>query len=80
MLRLSSALMIATLAFADLSYALAKGGSYVHKEPTPIGASVSPPLASLSSVAASESFNGCGGRRVRDPRTRQCRGPADFGH
>lgn len=25
-------------------------------------------------------FGGCGGRRIRDPQTNQCRGPADVGH
>jgi len=78
MLRLSSAFVMATLALAVPSPSLAKGGSYQHKEP--IKASMLPSLPSLPSVSAGESFNGCGGRRIRDPHTGQCRGPADFGH
>jgi hypothetical protein len=83
MLRLSSAFVMAALAFATLALAipsagLAKGGSYQHKDP--IKASMLPSLPSLPSVSASESFNGCGGRRVRDPHTGQCRGPGDIGH
>ena len=74
--RLYSALTVAPLALAVPSYALA-AGAYVRKEP--VKASMLPSLPSLPSVSASESFNGCGGRRVRDPQTHRCRGPADFG-
>jgi hypothetical protein len=74
--QVSSALVVA-LALAVPGFALA-AGAYVRKEP--IKASMLPPVPSLPSVSASESFNGCGGRRIRDPKTHQCRGPGDFGH
>jgi hypothetical protein len=75
--QMSSAL-VAALAFAVPSYALAAGSDISRKEP--VKASALAPLPALPSVSASESFNGCGGRRIRDPKTHQCRGPADFGH
>ena len=73
--RLSSALVAVALALAIPGYALA-AGAYVRKEP--IKASVLPSLPSVPSVSRSESFNGCGGRRVRDPKTHECRGPGDI--
>jgi hypothetical protein len=76
----SSALLV-TLALAVPSYALGAGSEISRKEPAKaIRASTLVPLPTLPSVSASESFNGCGGRRIRDPKTHQCRGPADFGH
>jgi hypothetical protein len=74
---LSSALVVAVLALAAASGALA-AGAYVRKEP--IKASVLPSLPSVPSVSLSESFSGCGGKRVRDPKTHQCRGPGDITH
>lgn len=35
-------------------------------------------LPYLSSAGRGETFNGCGRGRVRDPKTNQCRGPADI--
>jgi hypothetical protein len=75
--RLSSALVMAALALAIPNCVLA-AGAYVRKEP--IKASTVPSLPSVPSVSLSESFNGCGGRRVRDPKTNQCRGPGDITH
>jgi len=77
MLRLSSALVVAALTLAVATGALA-AGAYVRKEP--IKASMLPSLPSVPSVSLSESFNGCGGRRVRDPKTHQCHGPGDIAH
>jgi hypothetical protein len=78
MSRLSSALlMAAAVALVGTSAALA-AGSYTHKEP--IKASVLPTLPSLPTVTLEQSFNGCGGRRIRDPHTGACRGPAEIGH
>jgi hypothetical protein len=77
MRQLSSALVVAVLALAVAGGALA-AGAYVRKEP--IKASMLPSLPSVPSVSLSESFNGCGGKRVRDPKTHQCRGPGDIIH
>jgi hypothetical protein len=75
--QLSSALVVATLTLAIPSCVFA-AGAYVRKEP--VKASMLPAAPSLPSVSLSESFNGCGGRRVRDPKTNQCRGPGDISH
>jgi hypothetical protein len=74
--RLSSALVALALALGIPSYALAAGSEVARKEP--IKASTLPSLPSLPSVSRHESFNGCGGRRVRDPKTHECRGPGDI--
>lgn len=73
--RLSSALIAVAFALSIPSYAPA-AGAYVRKEP--IKASMLPSLPRVPSVSRSESFNGCGGRRVRDPTTHECRGPGDI--
>ena len=75
MSQLSSTLVVVTLGLAIPSCAYA-AGAYVRKEP--IKASMLPAAPSVPSVSLSESFNGCGGRRVRDPKTHQCRGPGDI--
>jgi hypothetical protein len=75
MRQLSSALVVAVVTLTAPCCAQA-AGAYVRKEP--IKASMLPSLPSVPSVSLSESFNGCGGRRVRDPKTNQCRGPADL--
>lgn len=83
MSHLSSTLIVAAvmaaavLALAGSDHALA-AGSYTHKDP--IKASVLPPLPTLPTVTLEQSFNGCGGRRIRDPHTGACRGPAEIGH
>jgi hypothetical protein len=74
--RLSATLVGMVLTLTAPGWALA-AGAYVRKEP--IKASVAP-LPTVPSVSLSESFNGCGGRRVRDPKTNQCRGPGDISH
>lgn len=75
--RLSATLVGVVLTLTAPSWALA-AGAYVRKEP--IKASMVPSLPTVPSVSLSESFNGCGGRRVRDPKTNHCRGPADIAH
>jgi hypothetical protein len=72
-------LVVSALVLAFPSYALA-AGAYVHKDPKPVEASVVPKLPTLPTVTLDESFNGCGGRRVRDAKTGQCRGPGDIAH
>jgi hypothetical protein len=81
-MRLSSALAVVVLLTLAVSGDAQAAGAYVRKEPVkePVKASVLPPLPSLPSVSLGESFNGCGGRRVRDPGTGRCQGPADVGH
>jgi hypothetical protein len=44
--------------------------------PTP---SVSSNPSVVRGVTREQVFGGCGGRRIRDPQTNQCRGPADVG-
>jgi hypothetical protein len=73
---LSLVLVIVALSLPSLALA---AGAYVRKDPEPVKASVVP-LPSIPSVSASESFNGCGGRRVRDPKTGHCHGPGDLSH
>jgi hypothetical protein len=77
--RLSSALVAVVLVSTIPSHTLAAGSEISRKEPVKaIKASALPPIPTLPSVSASESFNGCGGRRVRDSKTHECRGPGDI--
>ena len=39
-----------------------------------------PTIPSYEPTLPSETFGGCGRARYPDPRTRKCRGPADFGN
>jgi len=62
-------------------------GAPIRKAPVAVPAVTAPSKPSAPSappVAEGTSheqlFGGCGGKRVRDPRTGQCRGPADVGH
>lgn len=56
--------------------ALGRGGTESHER-----ASASKPGASTyQPTSPSEGFGGCGRGRYRDPSTRKCRGPADFGN
>lgn len=68
---------------ANLAFA---AGAPVRKPPTTVGATIGPsPSATSSAPPAAQGtgpeqlFGGCGKGRVRDPRTNQCRGPADIG-
>jgi len=59
-------------------------GAPVRKPPTAVGMAPpsAPPAPSTPSVQGTgpeQLFGGCGRGRVRDPRTNQCRGPADIG-
>jgi hypothetical protein len=60
-------------------------GAPIRKPPTTVGAGTSstPATPTVRSVEQGTSheqlFGGCGRGRVRDPRTNQCRGPADIG-
>lgn len=78
MQRLSSALIVASVALGAPTYLLA-AGAYTPKPPIPVQASILR-APSLPSVSLEESFRGCGGKRVRDPKTHKCRGPGDIVH
>jgi hypothetical protein len=78
MQRLLFACILAAIAFEPPTKVLA-AGAYMPKQPVPVQASVLP-VPSLPRFAPSEIFGGCGGKRARDPKTHQCRGPADLGH
>jgi hypothetical protein len=82
------ALIAATTVLAVPADVLAAGAP-IRKPPVDVTALTAPPTPSapaISSVPAvvqgvtrEQAFGGCGGRRVRDPQTHQCRGPADVG-
>jgi hypothetical protein len=86
--RLFFALISAATALAAPVHVLAAGAP-VRKPPVDVTAITAPsttvpPASSIHSVVQSvtreQFFGGCGGRRIRDPHTNQCRGPADVGH
>jgi hypothetical protein len=61
-------------------------GAPVRKPPATVGAATAPSTPAPTSIpSATQStgqeqlLGGCGWGRVRDPRTNQCRGPADIG-
>ena len=57
---------------------LAKGGYVRPPEPTPVRAGL--PTASVPKPPLGMAIGGCGPKRLPDPQTHQCRGPADFGN
>jgi hypothetical protein len=70
--------VIATTATLALpSYVLAAGAP-IRKPPVPESTPPSPPPPPPVVSQTPGLLGGCGGRRVRDPRTGQCRGPADL--
>ena len=61
--------------------ASAKGGTFhLFSAWSPVSRAEAATVTSSRSEAPTLTFNGCGGKRHRDPNTHQCRGPADFGH
>jgi hypothetical protein len=82
--RLFVAVTTLTVALAVPAGVLAAGAP-IRKPPTTVGASPAstPGASSIPSVEQGTShvqpLGGCGKGRVRDPRTNQCRGPADIG-
>jgi hypothetical protein len=59
-------------------------GAPVRKPPTSVGmappaAPAAPSTPSVQGTGPEQLLGGCGRGRVRDPRTNQCRGPADIG-
>ena len=74
MSRFCFVLLLTTMVFAVPNYAQAAEAN-VRQGRVNV---VLPQLRSLSSASRGENFNGCGRGRVRDPKTNQCRGPADI--
>jgi hypothetical protein len=62
--------------------ALAKGGViHLFSASTAQAATVTSPRPEATTETHSPIiFGSCGGRRIRDPNTHRCRGPADFGN
>jgi hypothetical protein len=86
--RLLFALIFAATALVAPVHVMAAGAP-VRKPPIDVTAitapaTTAPPASSNPSVVQGATreqvFGGCGGRRIRDPQTNQCRGPADVGH
>jgi hypothetical protein len=58
-------------------------GTYTRKPPVAVTPSMVPSVPERfapAEISASQILGGCGGRRLRDPQTRRCRGPADLGN
>jgi hypothetical protein len=74
----ASALVILILTAPD--EALARGGVF-HLFPAAQAATVPSPRTEATTETHPPTILGsCGGRRIRDPNTHRCRGPADFGN
>ena len=68
MRNLFSAFIVAAMAMATPVTVLG-AGAYMPK----------PPIKTSEAWTSQDTgFLGCGGKRVRDPKTEECRGPADF--
>ena len=82
MRRLFFAILTATAVFVVPDCVLAAGAP-VLKPPVAVPALTAPSTsryrAATEGAAHEPAFGGCGGRRVRDPHTNQCRGPGDVG-
>jgi hypothetical protein len=59
-------------------------GAPIRKPPVAVSGLTVPAIitapALAPGMAQEQVFGGCGGRRIRDPRTSQCHGPGDIGH
>jgi hypothetical protein len=62
-------------------------GAPIRKPPVTVSGLTVPAISTAPSahalapgVTQEQVFGGCGGRRMRDPRTNQCHGPGDIGH
>jgi hypothetical protein len=75
MSRFSFVLPLMALVLVFPNYADA-AGAFVRRDA--IKPAVLPQPPPLPSAGLGEIFNRCGGRRIRDPKTKQCRGPADI--
>ena len=71
---------LAILTLTEAHEASAKGG-VIHLFSAAQAATATSPRAPATIEAHSPTiFGSCGGRRIRDPNTHRCRGPADFGN
>ena len=74
------AVTLAILMLTAPHEALAKGG-VIHLFSAAQAAIVTSPRTEATTETHSPTiFGSCGGRRIRDPNTHRCRGPADFGN
>jgi hypothetical protein len=55
-------------------------GAPIRGQPIRATTSIVPPVAPSIAVTREQALGGCGGKRVRDPVTKQCRGPGDLPH
>lgn len=79
--RLLCAVLAATMVLAASTGVFAAGAP-IRKPPVTVGGGGTPAPSSPTSGQGTGQvpiFGGCGGRRIRDPKTGQCRGPADIG-
>jgi hypothetical protein len=53
-------------------------GAPIRGEPIRATTSTAPPVVPSVAVRREQLLGGCGGKRVRDPKTKQCRGPGDL--
>ena len=61
--------------------ASAKGGTFhLFSAWSPVSRAQAATVTSSRPEATTLTFGGCGGKRLRDPNTHRCRGPADFGN
>jgi hypothetical protein len=81
--KVALAVSLAFLIPAAPREALAKGGTF-HLwsawSPAEAATVTSPRTEATSETHSRVIFGSCGGRRIRDPNTHRCRGPADFGN
>jgi hypothetical protein len=71
---------LATLMLTAPHAALAKGGTFHLFSAAQAATITSPRTEATTETHPPTIFGSCGGRRVRDPNTNRCRGPADFGN
>jgi hypothetical protein len=74
------AITSATLMLTAPHEALAKGGTFHLFSAAQAATINSPRTETTIETHPPTIFGSCGGRRVRDPNTNRCRGPADFGN
>lgn len=77
---LALAVSLATLMATAPHEALAKGGIFHLFSVAQAATITSPRTEATTETHPPTIFGSCGGRRVRDPNTNRCRGPADFGN
>jgi hypothetical protein len=74
------AVTLAILMLTAPHEALAKGGTFHLFSAAQAATITSPRRETTTETHPPTIFGSCGGRRIRDPYTHRCRGPADFGN